>query len=268
MTDVRTNPESSPLVLCSIENSIATLTLNRPKQMNALNRPLLEALNIELDRLGARRDIRAVLLTGAGERAFCAGADLKERAGMSPEETRSFLRLIQGTMNVIEEMPQPTFACIEGYAFGGGTELALACDFRIASKSTTMGLTETRLGIIPGAGGTQRLPRLVGLSVAKRLIFAGKRLSGQGALDIHLVDACVEDSTTLDEATRWAEEFLESAPIAVEAAKKAIQGGIGCGLHEGLTLERCAYEVTLYTEDRIEALTAFKEKRAPQFKGV
>ncbi len=246
----------------------AIIWLNRPQSMNALNRPLLEEFNQVLDDIGARRDIRAVLIGGKGGKAFCAGADLKERAGMTAEQTRSFLKLIQGTMNVIENMSQPTVAMIDGFAFGGGLEMALACDFRVFGLKAKVGLTECALGIIPGAGGTKRLSRIVGLSAAKRLIFSAHKMETPEAVYLGLADDVAEEGDVVMTAMNFTEPMLASAPVAVEAAKYAINAGFDCGLAEALTLERRAYETTLYTEDRIEALKAFKEKRPPVFKGA
>jgi methylglutaconyl-CoA hydratase len=249
------------------EDQIVVLTLNRPAQRNALNRPLLEALCEAIEQTSVRRDVRAVIFAGAGDKAFCAGADLKERASMSPEQVRSFLRLIRGTMDLVEQMPMPTIAAIEGFAFGGGCELALACDFRILGANAIIGLTECALGIVPGAGGTQRLPRLIGPSLAKEYIFTAKRLNGKEALSCGLANRLVGAGETLDESHALGREISKCAPIAIEAAKAAIDGGLSTGIQEGLVLERRAYEVTLYTEDRIEALNAFKEKRPPVFHG-
>ena len=258
---------SQDVVVFEEVNQTAILTLNRPDQRNALNRPLLESLCDHIEKISVRRDIRAVIFSGAGEKSFCAGADLKERAGMNPEEVRSFLRLIRGTMDLIEQMPMPTIAAIDGFAFGGGCELALACDFRIVGQSATIGLTECALGIVPGAGGTQRLPRLIGPSKAKEMILTAKRLSADEALAIGVANRVVSAGETVEAAKEMAGEITRCAPLAVEAAKAAIDGGLSTGIQEGLILERRAYEVTLFTEDRIEALNAFKEKRPPQFKG-
>lgn len=255
------------LVLKKEAHQVLTLTLNRPERMNALNRPLLEALCREIEIVAARNDIRAVIFAGAGEKAFCAGADLKERKGMTADQTRSFLRLIRGTMDLIEGLPMPTFAAVEGYAFGGGCELMLACDFRVLAKGASVGLTECALGIIPGAGGTQRLPRLVGLARAKELIFSARRLSGSESSEIGLCEYVVGPGETVAKCEELAGKIRQCAPLAVQAAKSAIQGGFSMGIQEGLVLERRAYEVTLFTEDRLEALAAFQEKRPANFQG-
>lgn len=258
---------SSALLQLSEQAQIATITLNRPEQMNALNRALLDALLATLDDLAPRRDLRALVFTGAGDRAFCAGADLKERAGLTPAETRAFLLRIRRVMDFVERMPMPTIAALNGVAFGGGCELALACDLRVMAEQTQMGLTECALGIIPGAGGTQRLPRLVGPAVAKELIFTARRVGAADALRLGLVNHVVPPGEALSRALALGGEIARCAPLAVEAAKAAIDGGLESGISEGMLLEQRAYEVTLYTEDRREALTAFREKRSPVFHG-
>lgn len=254
------------LVTVTEQANVVTLTLARPEAMNAMNGALIDALWHEVEKVCVRREVRALILAG-GERAFCAGADLKERAGMSPEQTRAFLRKIRGIMDLVERVPQPTIAALEGVAFGGGCELALACDIRVAGRNVKLGLTETSLGIIPGAGGTQRLPRLIGASRAKELIFTARRLDAEAALHWGLVNHVVDAGQAHGKAMAIASEIALCAPIAVEAAKAAIDGGIGVGISEGLLLEQRAYEVTLYTEDRREALKAFAEKRPAVFQG-
>ncbi|MBI1947464.1 MAG: enoyl-CoA hydratase/isomerase family protein [Deltaproteobacteria bacterium] len=245
---------------------VVTLTMARPEAMNAMNGALLDALWDEVEAACVRRDVRALILAG-NERAFSAGADLKERAGMKPEQTRVFLRKIRGIMDLVERVPVPTLAAVEGVAFGGGLELALSCDMRVLGKNAKAGLTEVSLGIIPGAGGTQRLPRLIGAARAKELIFTARRLSADDALAWGLCTHVVEAGGALAKCEAIAAEIAKNAPIAVEAAKAAIDGGIGAGISEGLLLEQRAYELTLTTEDRLEALKAFAEKRPPLFKG-
>lgn len=258
---------SEALVLEEEANGVVVFTLNRPDSRNALNRPTLDLLCEKLDVVATRRDVRAVIFAGAGGKAFCAGADLKERKGMTPEQTRAFVRKIRGTMDLVERLPMPTIAAVDGFAFGGGCELALACDMRVLGSEATIGLTECALGIIPGAGGTQRLPRIVGPAKAKELIFTAARLSADQALNIGLANRVALPGGAVSAAKDLAGEILKCAPIAVEAAKAAIDGGMSTGIHEGLLLEQRAYEVTLYTEDRLEALAAFQEKREPVFQG-
>ncbi len=248
-------------------DKICILTLNRPKVMNAFNFDLLLALKREIDDIRFKRDIRVVIITGAGERAFCAGADLKERATMPEEKVREFIYTIRNLFTDIENLPKPVIAAVNGVALGGGTELSLACDIRIASENATMGLTETRLAIIPGAGGTQRLPRIVGIAKAKELIFTGKRISAQEALSIGLVNKVCPLSELMQECKKMALEICETGPIAIEQAKYAINKGFEVDINTGLAIESNAYWITIPTEDRLEGLRAFKEKRKPNYKG-
>ena len=212
-------------------------------------------------------DIRVVIISGSGEKAFCAGADLKERVTLSPIQVKEFITTIRNLFTAIEDLNKPVIAAVNGVALGGGTELALACDIRIASEGATMGLTETRLAIIPGAGGTQRLPRLVGKGKAKELIFMGRRIDAQEALKIGLVNRVCPLEGLMDEAMAMATTICEAGPIAIEQAKYAINRGLETDLHTGLAIESNAYWITIPTEDRLEGLAAFREKRKPVYKG-
>ena len=249
------------------ENGIVTLTLNRPEVMNSFNFQLLHALREQIEDVRFKRDVRVIIITGAGEKAFCSGADLKERATLSPDQVKEFIFIIRNLFTSIEQLNKAVIGAVNGIALGGGTELALACDIRIASMNASMGLTETRLAIIPGAGGTQRLPRLVGRGKAKELIFTGKRIGAEEARDIGLVNQICEPDDLLDECKKMAAMICETGPIAIEQAKYAINYGIEADLHTGLALESNAYWVTIPTEDRLEGLAAFREKRKPQYKG-
>jgi len=250
-----------------MDSGVVVLKLNRPEVMNAFNFSLLNALKNEIERLRFDNDVRVVVITGEGERAFCAGADLKERSTMDPVEVKKFILTIRNLFTSIEQLNKPVIAAVNGIALGGGTELALACDIRIASENASMGLTETRLGIIPGAGGTQRLPRLIGPGKAKELIFTGRRVSAREALDIGLVNSVCPLEFLMDQCRKMAGMICEAGPIAVEQAKYAINFGIETDIQTGLAIESNAYWVTVPTEDRIEALNAFREKRKPVFKG-
>ncbi len=249
------------------ENGIVTLTLNRPEVMNSFSFQLLHALREQIEDVRFKRDIRVIIITGAGEKAFCSGADLKERATLSPDQVKEFIFTIRNLFTSIEQLNKAVIGAVNGIALGGGTELALACDIRIASMNASMGLTETRLAIIPGAGGTQRLPRLVGRGKAKELIFTGKRIGAEEALNIGLVNQICEPEDLLDECKKMAAMICETGPVAIEQAKYAINYGIEADLHTGLALESNAYWVTIPTEDRLEGLAAFREKRKPNYKG-
>ncbi|MBL0713794.1 MAG: enoyl-CoA hydratase/isomerase family protein [Desulfosarcina sp.] len=243
------------------------LTLNRPQVMNSFNFELLRALAAAIEGLRFRSDVRVVIITGAGDRAFCAGADLKERARLTPIEVKEFIYTIRNLFTRIEDLNKPVIAAVNGVALGGGTELALACDIRLASESASMGLTETRLAIIPGAGGTQRLPRLVGRGKAKELIFTGKRVPAAEALAIGMVNRVCPPSELLSASAAMAAEICETGPIAIEQAKYAINRGLETDLHTGLAIESNAYWLTIPPRDRLEGLAAFREKRKPVYKG-
>ncbi len=247
--------------------NVAILTLNRPEVYNALDRDLLSSLRAKLSEIQFDKQVRAVVITGSGDKAFCSGADLKERKTMSELEVRKYIENIRDTFTMIESLPQPVIASINGLALGGGTELALACDLRIISETAAMGLTETSLGIIPGAGGTQRLPRIVGIGIAKELIFSARKIGAIEAERIGLVNR-VSSKEELDKDTlTWAEEIAQNAPIALAQAKLAINQGKEVTLSAGLEIESMAYQVLIPTKDRLEGLTAFAEKRKPRYIG-
>ncbi|MBO9129282.1 enoyl-CoA hydratase [Bacillus sp. 165] len=255
------------VVVEKVNPHIAKVILNRPQQANALSLSLLEELQAVLADLREDRDIRAVLLTGAGEKAFCAGADLKERVGMNEEQVRHAVSLIRSSINNVEALPFPVIAAINGVALGGGTELSLACDIRIAADTATLGLTETSLGIIPGAGGTQRLPRLIGVGRAKELIYTARRISASEAQEYGLVEYVVPFAELVPTALAVCERIAANGPIAVRQAKRAISHGIETDLQAGLEIEKESYEQVIHTKDRLEGLQAFKEKRKPEYKG-
>lgn len=256
-----------PLVLEDRKDQVAVITLNRPDVMNSFNFGMLRALKERVEAIQFDPDVRVVILTGAGEKAFCAGADLKERATLSDIQVKEFIYTIRNLFTFIEYMNKPVIAAVNGIALGGGTELALACDIRIASSTASMGLTETRLAIIPGAGGTQRLPRLVGRGKAKELIFTGRRVEAGEAAAIGLVNKVAPAGTLLDECRAMAAMICETGPLAVQQAKYAINYGLEADLHTGLAIESNAYWVTIPTEDRLEGLAAFREKRKPVYRG-
>jgi len=255
------------VLLLEEKDQVAVLTLNRPKAMNSLNFEILEALKKQIEDLRFRPEIRVVVITGAGEKAFCAGADLKERATLSDIDVKRFIFTIRTLFSSIESLNKPVIAAVNGIALGGGTELALASDLRIAAKGASLGLTETRLAIIPGAGGTQRLPRLIGRGKAKELIFTGRRVDAQEALDIGLVNSVCDQEVLLDECFRLAAMICETGPIAIEQAKYAVNMGLETDLNTGLAIESNAYWVTIPTQDRLEGLAAFREKRKPVYVG-
>jgi len=235
--------------------------------MNSFNFAMLRELGAKVESLQWDPEVRVIVITGAGDKAFCAGADLKERATLPEDQVRRFIFTIRNLFTFIESMNKPVIAAVNGIALGGGTELALACDIRIVSESATMGLTETRLAIIPGAGGTQRLPRIVGRGKAKELIFTGRRVDAKEALEIGLANKVAPAGSLIDGSLAMAAMICEAGPIAIGQAKYAVNHGLEVDLHSGLAIESNAYWVTIPTEDRLEGLTAFREKRKPVYKG-
>jgi enoyl-CoA hydratase/carnithine racemase len=254
-------------VLVDIRDAVAHVTLNRPAAANALSRGLVADLARTFADLEPAGELRAVVVTGAGDKAFCAGADLKERRGMSLDDTRAFLRELNRVLDVVAAFPRPVIAAVNGAAFGGGLELALACDLRLAADTAEMGLVETRLGIIPGAGGTQRLARVAGVAAAKELILTGRRIGAARARELGIVSEIVAAGDLPAAAARLAAEVSACGPLAVAQAKRAIDDGLDRPLSEGLGIERACYEVVLASDDRNEGLAAFAEKRPPVFKG-
>lgn len=249
----------------TIDSYVALIVLNRPEAKNAISVQFLEELHQSIKAV-QKEKFRALVITGVGD-AFCSGADLKERKNMSEPEVKRFLRNINVCFSELANLSIPTIAAINGFAFGGGLELALSCDIRYASESAIMGLTETKLGIIPGAGGTQRLSRIVGESTAMEWIFSGKKLSSAEALSRGLVSKVVNPVDLKDSSLALAMEIAESAPIAVSASKRAIRQGFSMPIESALQWEQLCYSETLTTKDRLEALQAFTEKRKPMFKG-
>ncbi|MFT7464234.1 MAG: methylglutaconyl-CoA hydratase, partial [Pseudohongiellaceae bacterium] len=251
------------LVRMEVAAGVARLTLNRPDVMNALSFDTLGRLGELLGQLSDDRDVRVVILTGSGDRAFCAGADLKERVGFTEEQTRAFVTLIGDTFSAVAALPQPVIAAMNGVAYGGGLELALACDLRVAVSGARMGLTETSLAIIPGAGGTQRLPQIVGTARAKELIYCARRLDADEAFAMGLVNRVAPAGELMATAQQLAHSIAANGPLAVRAAKEAIDvGNDGLDMATALVRERQIYlEQVLPSSDRLEALAAFREKQ-------
>ncbi|MFK9094697.1 enoyl-CoA hydratase-related protein [Bacillus salipaludis] len=254
-------------IILEVNNHTAVVTINRAEALNAFNYETLLELQAKIEEIRIDPKVRAVIFIGAGGKSFSVGADLKERKNLTDEQVKRNLFKINEVFNAIDTLPQPTIAAINGFAFGGGMELALACDFRIAVKEAVMGLTETGLAIIPGAGGTQRLPRLIGQAKALELILTARRLTADESYHFGLLTRVVDRNDLLNECLGFCSQLLANGPVALQQAKFAIKNGMNTDLHTGLQIERKAYEVTLPTEDRIEALQAFAEKRKPVFKG-
>ena len=236
-------------------------------RMNVLSRALVAELAAESKRAGGDSAIRAMVITGSGTRAFCAGANLKERRGWTDDDIRRWLVELHTALREIERCPKPWIAAVNGLALGGGCELALACDLRIVDPAAQMGLTETRIGIIPGGGGTVRLPRLVGLGRARDMILTARRVPADEALRIGLADRVSAPGGSVDAAVALGNEIAANAPLAVQFAMEAVNKGMEMTLAEGLYLEATLFGLCCATEDKTEGTTAFLEKRAAVFKG-
>jgi methylglutaconyl-CoA hydratase len=248
--------------------TVAVWTIDRPDRMNALSRATLLAFGKLARDAVNDPSIRAIVITGAGDKAFCAGADLKERQSMSDDDVRVQVDLYRTELGPLDRSPKPVVAAINGVAFGGGLELALVCDLRVAASHALLGLPETTLGIIPGAGGTQRLPRVLGEARAKEVILLGRRLTAEEALAWGLVNRVTPAGTNVVEDTlAYIEPIANGAPIAQAAALEAIDRAWTTSLEVGLELEKVSYDKTLVSADRREALKAFAEKRKPRFAG-
>jgi enoyl-CoA hydratase/carnithine racemase len=247
--------------------AIERWTILGEARRNSLSVALLRELLEHEARAAADKTLRAVILTGAGAKAFCAGADLKERARMDEGAVAGFHTAIRAAFDGLEALPQPVIAALNGVALGGGLELALACDLRVAADTAEVALPEVGLGIIPGAGGTQRLPRLVGLARAKELILTARRVTAPEALAMGLVAQVVPADQLANAALMLAERVARNAPVSLRQAKRAIDRGFSLPMSEALDLENKLYQACIPTADRQEALHAFAEKRAPVFKG-
>lgn len=252
-------------LLLEKKNNIAVVTINRPETYNALDHETWDELRQIIRMLEPDTEVRAVVITGAGGKSFASGGDLHELRDRSPIEQV----YTQGgpILNEIHNMRKPVIAAIEGYALGGGCELAIACDIRVAGRQSKFGQTETGLGIIPAAGATQRLHRLVGIGMAKYLIFTGEIIGAEEAQRIGLIEKVVDAGQALETAVEIAKKIAERAPMAVSLAKAAINVGTNIDLNSGLYLERFSQAIAMTTDDRKEGINAFLEKRKPEFKG-
>ena len=256
-------------ILVTQHGRVAVWTIDREARRNALSRATLLAFGALAREAETNDAVRAVIIRGSGTLAFCAGADLKERQGMSDDDVRAQIDLYRSELGAVDRLSKPVVAAIDGVAFGGGLELALVCDLRIATGRAQLALPETSLGIIPGAGGTQRLPAMIGEARAKELVLLGRRLRAAEALEWGIVNRVVsDDADLLAETLAWIAPLAEGAPLAAAAALRALDGARGTSLEQGLLLEKDCYETVLRSEDRREALRAFAEKRSPHFRGA
>ena len=256
-----------PELSVSDRGSVRLVMIDGEARMNVLSRALVAELSAEAKRAGEDPAIRAVVLTGAGTKAFCAGANLKERRGWTDDDIRAWLVELHTALRDVEKCPKPWIAAVNGLALGGGCELALACDLRVVDPAAQMGLTETRIGIIPGGGGTVRLARLVGLGRARDMILTARRVPADEALRIGLADRFSSPGGSVDAAIALGNEIAANAPLGVAAAKAALADGWDLSLDAALERERAHYETVLRSADRLEGLQAFAEKRPAKWSG-
>lgn len=254
-------------VLYEVRDGIAVVTVNRPDKLNALNRQTLEDLSKAFSAAAGDVAVRAVILTGAGEKAFVAGADIGEIAALNSLSAREFALFGQQVFRAIETFPKPVIAAVNGFALGGGCELAMACHVRLASENASFGQPEVNLGVIPGYGGTQRLSRLVGRGLALELLLTGDRIAAPRAAEIGLVNAVVPAAELLAKATEMARKMLTKAPLALRHCLEAVSAGLDMPLEEGCYLEATLFGLCCASEDMREGTDAFLQKRKPDFKG-
>lgn len=254
-------------IIFESQSGLATLTFNRPKALNALNNALIEEFSLVLDQIASNQDIRVLILTGAGDKSFVAGADINELATFNPLEAKLFSKKGHQALHKLQTLPIPVIAAVNGFALGGGSEIALACDFVYASKNAKFGLPEITLGLIPGFGGTQRLPRLIGKNLAKELIFSGKMINADEAKQMGIVNQ-VHEAESLMEAVRTTANVIASrGKSSLRAAKEVINKGMDVDLHSGCHMEIDAFSLCMASADAKEGTRAFLEKRKAVFKG-
>jgi len=256
----------SDCVNCTIENHVAIVVINRPKALNALNEQVLTALYEKMDELDKNEDVKVVVLSGSGEKAFVAGADIAAMQPLGCEEAIKFSRLGQKTMDKVANMRPFVIAAINGYALGGGCELAMACDMRVASEKARMGIPEVTLGVFPGFGGTQRLPRLVGLGIAKELLATGRQVKADEAMRIGLVNKVVDPTELISYCLELAEQICKNSTSAISYGKQAMTMGTEMDMAHAMEMEANLFGVVFTTADQKEGMGAFLEKRKPSFK--
>lgn len=249
-------------ILLEKEGKLAILTINRPKALNALNPETMTEIDVALDDLAKDNKIQAVILTGAGEKSFVAGADIKAMQNMNVMEGREWALYANGVFRKLESLQKPVIAAVNGFALGGGCEISMACDIRLASDNAKFGQPEVGLGITPGFGGTQRLARHVGMGIAKEMIYTGKVIKAEEAYRIGLVNKVVKQEELMDEAKKLANKILANAPIAVKLCKQAINRGMQMDIDTAVTFESELFGECFATEDQTEGMTAFVEKRS------
>ncbi|RPH50206.1 MAG: enoyl-CoA hydratase/isomerase family protein [Desulfobacteraceae bacterium] len=255
-------------IIFKIEEGIGTIVFNRPKALNALNSELLEEFSCALEEISGNEDIKVLILTGAGEKSFVAGADITELAKFNSLEGKIFAKKGQSIISKLQELPIPVISAVNGFALGGGSEIALASDFIYASEKAVFGLPEINLGIIPGFGGTQRLPRLIGINKAKEMIFTGRMITASEALGFGMVNRVVVPEALMDETIKTAKIIASKGKVSLRAAKQAINGGINADLATGCSIEVDSFALCMSSRDAKEGTSAFLEKRKADFKGT
>jgi len=254
-------------IVYEVKEGIATITFNRPKALNALNGALLAELSQALDEIAANEDIRVLILTGAGDKSFVAGADISELATFDSLKAKAFGRRGHDIINKLQQLPIAVIAAVNGFALGGGTEISIACDFIYASENAKFGQPEINLGVIPGFGGTQRLPRLIGANMAKEMIYTGKMISAAEALQLGLVNKVVPHDSLMDEVMKTAGVIASKGKVSLREAKQAINKGMDVDLASGCGIEIDAFALCYASPDAKEGTSAFLDKRQAEFKG-
>jgi enoyl-CoA hydratase len=254
-------------ILVEVKDGIGFLTINRPKVLNALNPETLKEIECAIYGFAADRAVGAVIITGAGEKSFIAGADISEFPKMGVVQAREFCDLGHRVAFMLGELPKPVIAAVNGFALGGGTEMALACDFIVASENAKFGLPEVKLGIMPGFGGTQRLPRVVGMNIARELVFSGEMIDAARAREIGLANYVAPAAELMNKAVSLAKTIMARGPFAVAQAKRSVNRGADLALYDALELEKQCFTTLFVSSDAKEGATAFLEKRAPNFRG-
>jgi len=254
-------------IIYEIQNAIAMITFNRPKALNALNGALIDELSDALDNVAGNEDIKVLILTGAGDKSFVAGADITELATFNPLQGKLFSEKGQSTIFKLQALSIPVIAAVNGFALGGGSEIALACDFIYASENAKFGLPEITLGIIPGFGGTQRLPRLIGTHAAKELIFTGKMISADEAQALGMVNQVCPADTLMEQVQKTAQTIASRGRVSLRAAKQAVNRGMNVDIVTGCQIEVEAFSLCMASPDAKEGTSAFLEKRKAEFKG-
>jgi len=254
-------------LIFDVTDGLATITVNRPKSLNALNGEVLQELRTILEKISENENIRVLIFTGTGEKAFVAGADISELAEFNALQGKQFAANGHDIMTRIQNLPIPVIAAVNGFALGGGLELALACDFIYASETAKFGLPEITLGIIPGFGGTQRLPRILGKNLAKEMIFTGKTISAEEGREMGFVNKVLPSASLMEEAQKTAAAIAAKGKVSLNAAKQAVNRGMDVDLATGCAIETDAFALCLVSEDAREGTNAFLEKRKPDFKG-